>query len=47
MQWLLAVDWRQGEDSCGKSVSGEKTHRPPRKAKSCTETNSGVTSNPY
>ncbi|MBT2254027.1 hypothetical protein [Priestia megaterium] len=33
----------QDEDSCGKSGIGET----PQKAKSCTEINSGVKSNPY
>ncbi|MEW4263110.1 hypothetical protein Q0N30_05365 [Priestia megaterium] len=32
----------RGEDSCGKSGTGET----PQKAKSCTEINSGVTSSP-
>ncbi|MDR7244738.1 MULTISPECIES: hypothetical protein [Priestia] len=46
----------QGEDSCGKSGTGktlagaEATRRltdRPRKAKSCTGINSGLTSDPY
>ncbi|WP_423145253.1 hypothetical protein [Priestia sp. 40] len=53
---LLAVDWRAGEDSCGKSGIGEDpagaqaTRRltsRPWKAKPCTEINSDVTSHPY
>ncbi|MDR7241130.1 MULTISPECIES: hypothetical protein [Priestia] len=32
----------QGEDSCEKRLTDR-----PRKAKSCTEINSGATSNPY
>ncbi|MGG0590643.1 hypothetical protein ABEY80_12425 [Priestia megaterium] len=46
----------QGEDSCGKSATGETPHAGaqatrrlsgrPRKAKPCTEINSGVTSSP-
>ncbi|WP_192885639.1 hypothetical protein [Priestia megaterium] len=39
----------QGEDSCGKSGTGQPLHEEahrPRKAKSCTEINSGVTSRP-
>ncbi|MDF2011634.1 hypothetical protein ABEY62_21450 [Priestia megaterium] len=34
----------QGEDSCGKRGLGETPQE--RKAKSCTEINSGVTSSP-
>ncbi|MED3931209.1 hypothetical protein ABEY43_12050 [Priestia megaterium] len=37
----------QGEDSCGKSGSEEEAQGCPRKTKSCTEINSGVTSHSY
>ncbi|WP_461672399.1 hypothetical protein [Priestia megaterium] len=52
---LLAVDGRQGVESCGKSgrdetpAGAQATRRligRPRKAKPCTEINSGVTSSP-
>ncbi|MED3865933.1 hypothetical protein [Priestia megaterium] len=40
---LLAIDWREKPDPAGTEVTRRLTGRP-RKAKSCTEINSGVTS---